>query len=70
MKNFTTSDVACAIEVPGIPSTTAVILMRDGNYRNGFAHIPGPERHAVNQWIDTHGDAFRAANRDLLDQEA
>lgn len=62
-----TRDVACAVEVPGVRSATAALLMRDGTWRNGFDGLRCPERRAVDQWISRYGAAFIARHRDLLD---
>lgn len=63
-------DVACVVSVPGIPSDSAAVLMRDGAWRNGFDGIPGPERRAVARWIDRYGAAFRDQHHDLLAKES
>lgn len=67
MSDFTTDEIALAIEIPGVYDGTSAYLMKDGTIVNRW-NIRGfhSRRVATQQWIDQHGDAFREANRDLL----
>lgn len=70
MAEFSTDDVALAIEIPGVYDGTAVYLMKDGSLVNRFRLTGGwGERRAarVDAWIAEHGEEFRSINMDLLD---
>lgn len=61
MTDFTTDDIVCAYEIPGLYDGTAVYLLRDGTLVNRFAGAPWPTRliARVDEWIAQHGDAIR-----------
>lgn len=72
VSNFTTDDVALAIEIQGLYDGTCVWLLKDGRYINRFAGKPGWPASLiarVDAWIAQHGDQVRADNRDLLDTD-
>ena len=52
-----TSAIACTVEVPGIRSLGAVLLMRDGTWRIDPGLAPA-DRVRAQRWIDTLGDHF------------
>lgn len=67
---FTTDDIALAIEIPGVYDGTAVYLLRDGTLVNRFRQTPGWSAHrikAADQWIAQHAGTLRTNNADLLD---
>ena len=65
---FTTDDIALAVEIPGVYDGAAVYLLKDGTLVNRFEGQTGwgsrPQR--VDEWIAKHGDQLRADNQDLL----
>lgn len=70
MSDFTTDDVALAIEIRGVYDGTCVWLLKDGSYVNRFAGQPGWPASLVarvDAWIAQHGDQIRHTNQDLLD---
>lgn len=70
MRDFTTDDVALAVELPGIYDGTCLWLLKDGSYVNRFRQTPGWQAWRitrVDQWIAEHGELFRADNTDLLE---
>lgn len=83
MTDFTTDDIVCAYEIPGLCDGTAVYLLRDGTLVNRFAGAtlvnrfagaPWPTRliarvdeWIAQEWIAQHGDAIRELWADELD---
>lgn len=68
MTEYTTDDIAIAVEIPGVYDGVSAYLLKDGTWRNRWDDTTGfgRRREATQAWIDEHGDTFRAANRDLL----
>ncbi|ANA85530.1 hypothetical protein PBI_BLUEBERRY_68 [Gordonia phage Blueberry] len=68
MSEFTIDDIAIAVEIPGVYDGTSAYLLTDGTWRNRWDGLSLPRRQqATAAWIEQHGDAFREANRDLLE---
>ncbi|ANA86925.1 hypothetical protein SEA_DELIAN_69 [Gordonia phage Delian] len=68
MSDFTTDDIAIAVEIPGVYDGTSAYLLKDGTWRNRWDGLALPRRQqATAAWIEQNGDTFREANRDLLD---
>lgn len=68
MPEFTTDDIAIAVEIPGVYDGTSAYLLKDGTWRNRWYGTDFDNRYGRTQdWIDQNGDSFREANRDLLD---
>lgn len=69
MADFTTDDIALAVEIPGLYDGTAVYLLKNGELVNRFRSYGWGGRRAVaaDEWIAAHGDQLRANNADLLD---
>ena len=71
-REFTTDDIALAVEIPGLYDGTAVYLLKSGELVNRFRRSPGwSSRHiaGADEWIAKHGDNLRANNADLLNPE-
>ena len=67
MPEFTTDDIAIAVEIPGVYDGTSAYLLKDGTWRNRWHETDFDRRYGRTQdWIEQNGDAFREANRDLL----
>lgn len=60
------SKVVVGIEVPGIRSLAAVLLMRDGTYQTDPALDPA-DRLRAERWINTLGPHFRHYCHDLIE---
>lgn len=69
MADFTTDQIALAVEIPGLYAGTCVYLMRDGALINRFAQERwgGRLQAATDKWIAEHGGELRRRNADLLD---
>lgn len=71
MTDFTTDDIALAIEIPGLYDGTAVYLLRDGTLVNRFRRNPecwsAHRIKAADEWIANHGETCRKAHADMLD---
>ncbi|WP_454175355.1 hypothetical protein [Gordonia sputi] len=65
MKKLYKSDVACGVEIPGIPSMAAVLLMRDGTWRYDSTLAPA-DRVRAERWVRDVGPAWIAGYRDEL----
>ncbi|UCZ88645.1 hypothetical protein [Gordonia sp. WA4-43] len=64
-------DIAIAVEIRGVYDGTSAYLMKDGTWRNRWDGLGLPKRQrATADWIEQNGEAFREANRDLLDEDA
>lgn len=65
---FTTDDIALAVEITGLYDGTAVYLLKDGTLVNRFEGQNGWGNRAqrVDEWIAKHGNQLRANNQDLL----
>ncbi len=65
---FTTDDIALAVEIPGLYDGSAVFLLKDGRVVNRFAGTGwGSLPARVDEWIERHGAALRDNNRDLME---
>lgn len=62
-----TGRIACCVELPGIRSLAAAILMLDGTWEIDPS-LCTADRRSVTRWITAYGDAFREEHRDLLDR--
>lgn len=70
---FTTDDIALAIEIRGVYDGIAVYLLKTGELVNRFRRKPGWSARqiaATDEWISKNGDRIRAQNADLLDATA
>lgn len=59
------SDVACGVELPGVPSLAAVLLMRDATwqYDQGLCR---EDRRRAERWVRDIGPVWLAAHRSEL----
>ena len=69
MAEFTTDDIVCAYEIPGVYDGTSAYLLKDGTIVNRWAHVRGfcARRKATQHWIDQHADQIRATWSDELE---
>lgn len=65
MKPIDLSRVVCGVEIPGIRSMAAVLLLRDGTWTTDPSLHPADRAHAQH-WINTNGTHFRHYANDLM----
>ncbi len=68
---FTTDDIALAVEIPGLYDGAAVFLLKSGELINRFRQSPGWSARRIagaDEWIAKHGDTLHANNTDLLNK--
>lgn len=59
------SEVACGVELPGIPSLAAVLLMQDGTWQYDQS-LCRDDRRRAERWVRDIGPAWLAGYRDEL----